>query len=219
MSTTLSRVQPRITVKALAEFATFQVHDHVRILEEQKHPRAAAAPFRGSYYQSARAAARGFYSAPNGSQFLSQRVTRVKGLPKMSPAQIGHNVRAMKAFARSSAFAGPLAVRPQSKYEQTWHGAKVSLRPDIEGVAADGRTKFILLHCDKSPIDAGLARRVLELSYQLLDDSGVVLDFEDCELFCLESGTVHRNPKRPRIPTVRRAEKDLKTIIRLWPAI
>ena len=219
------RVRPRVTPKALAEFSQRQVHEQIALLTGQKFPDREESAFKGSAYSSAKAAARGYYLAENPLAFLRERKGRVERLPKMRESQKAHELRAIAVFQNTPEFSrrGFVAVRPAKDYVRRWCGVAVKFRPDVEAVTADGRVKFISLHCPTDPIPAELARRRLELTLECLTGCEAPLKiapgYEAVELFCLSSGTLHTLPREPRVRTVRRAEKDLKLMVQLWPSV
>jgi hypothetical protein len=209
---------PGLTIKALAEFAERPIADQMRILAEQKRPAAGAAQFKSHYYQPTRNAIRLHHHRGNNPAVIQNAIQRVQSGPGPDHKRT-HNIRAMQAFRGNQTISGRVLITaaPQT-YSITAHGVDVRLHPDLEAVDG-GSTKYILFNYTMAPIEAELARRTLELMYWLLDDAGASLSPIDCEMICLESGTIYTNNRAPRATVIRNAQNNLRAINQLWPII
>lgn len=209
---------PRLTVKALAEFADKGITDQMRILAEQKRPQAGAAPFKTAYYQAARTAITHHYRQHNDPKVVHLAVDRLWHSTAVEHKRL-HNIRVLQAFSQSPEISSrhlqPLSIR---SYTVACHGVDMRLTPDLLA-KENGTIKYILFNFTNDRLDETCTRRTLELMRWHLGRAGHSLAASDCEIIDLTTGAIHVNDRPIRKSTIKNAEQNLQAIAHMWTII
>jgi len=97
-------------------------------------------------------------------------------------------------------------------------GVGVRVAPDL--VASEGKkTKYLFLNPTLTALDPEVARRIIEISYDLLSRAGVAIGYGDVEIIDLPANRCVTNPKKPRSSVLKTATSNGQWIVQLWPII
>ena len=206
---------PSLTVKAVAEMINMPAHEQLRILAEQKHPKAQPQVFRTPFYQPALSGIRNFYRSGGNGASLRSALVRIQSLS--SAPRRNNNARVLSSFEECPLALRPFALMPNARIAAKLGNVEFRLSPDFRVVEGDA-PKVLYLNCRAEKTKPEGAELTAEVAYWVLRQNGIdvpISSIEYFDLFTKESFVL----KKPRKSTEKKLGDTAQVIDALWESI
>src|SRR5262245_14087602 len=120
---------PTLSVRSFAELIRLPAYEQLRVLHDQKFPRAEPKSFKVPFYQTAMKGIRDYYRSGNNPTALAaaRLAARVLGLQ----SRRDHNIRVIDKFEKSAQAKRKLQLKPSPVHSAAIEGVRVRLRFDL----------------------------------------------------------------------------------------
>lgn len=206
---------PSLTVKAAAELLRIPAFSQVRILTQQKYPKAGSQVFRTPYYRTALNGIRSYFDEGNSKKALSKAKTAAESLSQESKRD--NNKRVLAAFGKSDFAKRIITPEKNSKVVASLGGVEFRLSPDLRG-SENGKSKVFYINCRAEVLDPEIARLSLEIAHWVLRQNNEKVSMAQLEFIDLFSGNTY-NYAKARSRTMAALEQNAKIIDAVWPTL
>ena len=208
---------PSLSTRSYAELINLPAYEQIRILHEQKYPKANDGLFKMPYYSTALSGIRQFYKGGNDKSALKDALDKAAVLK--GPGKSTHNSRVLNLFINSSASSRSLTNLKLTINLTYDLGSDVSIRLkfDVEGDER-GRRKYIFFNCRDAPLEPQIATDALSIACWILQKNGVKLRQGDVEFYDLKSGA-HLTISKTSQKSITKMKNNVQVIASLWPNV
>lgn len=208
---------PTLSTRAYAELMNLPAYEQVRILHEQKYPKADSGTFKMPYYSTALAGIRAYYK--NGNNASSVKEALDKAAVLRGPGKRPNNARVLQSFLNGQMAARKLTnIALRANFYGNPHAdVTIRLKFDLEGDES-GRRKYIFINCRDVPLNPQVATDTLSIASWIFQENGLVVKQSDIEYYDLKTGSKFSIAKSS-VKSVKKMMGNAAIITSLWPNV
>jgi hypothetical protein len=200
----------------MAELMYLPAYDQLRILHEQKYPKASPNVFKIPYYRPALSAIRAYYASGNKTESINRSISEIESKEKNNVRR-QNNLRVIGQFLRSEQTKRTLTLSTGGRFKLPIGKVELKMHFDLSAQESNNK-KHIYYNFRTAPCVPEVAIAANEISAYILEKHGFSGKVKEIQFVDLHDGRVHVS-KAIKAKTIKMLNANVKIIESLWDSI